>query len=542
MVSVNEVISGTAELNYNTFKDNGYRFFMPLMDICMAYEGSGDQEDAATVFVAVIIPPGTDNTALIMTTRRAHDRKSLELQNIETLLSSKHSISNVSVIFSHPKDIHAILHDASSKKGKDEKHEADESHSAALQDLENIVTEAVVTGTSDIHFYVYEDRAEAVFRIDGLFSQRTPLGREQAISIIAAGLNTKSPDYRSVTDENEMADVSIYLNIEVPDLKGVGKSKREKINLRTSKSGSLEGPHTVMRVIRTSQEAKKSMSNLGMDGDIRSMLIRSTEAPTGIVLLTGPTGSGKSTTLAALYETIDDERKILLLEDPVEYRIKRKNTVQKPVFPEIKGQGFIDHLKTALRQDPDIIGISEMRSKEVVEIVIKSALTGHLMVSTLHTNDAIGGISRLIDEGVSPKVLAERNLFRCIVAQRLIPALCPKCRVKKPVEGFSNSYIKSEHGCKYCGGTGTKGRVLIAELIMLDDKCREHIANHDLASLEKHLLENGWKGMAERARMRIEQGVIDPYEAVKHVTNLFEEESTVKYPDVDFVNNGLEPA
>ena len=368
------------------------------------------------------------------------------------------------------------------------------------------------------------------------------MGREQAISIIAAGLNTKSPDYRSVTDDNEMADVSIYMNIEVPDPKGGHKPKREKINLRTSKSGSLEGPHTVMRVIRTSQEAKKTISDLGMDGDIRSMLIRSTEAPTGIILLTGPTGSGKSTTLAALYETIDDERKILLLEDPVEYRIKRKNTVQKPVFPEIKGQGFIDHLKNALRQDPDIIGISEMRSKEVVEIVIKSALTGHLMVSTLHTNDAIGGISRLIDEGVSPKVLAERNLFRCIVAQRLIPALCPKCRVKKPVEGFTNSYVRSEHGCKHCGGTGTKGRVLIAELIMFDDKCREHIANHDLAALEKHLLDNGWKGMAARARMRIEQGIIDPYEAVKHVTNLLAEEAAVKYPSVEFVNNGLEPA
>lgn len=118
MATVKEVISGAAQLNYNTFKDNGYRFFKPLLDVCMAYEGSGDQEDEDTVFVAVIIPPGTDKTALIMTTRRAHDRKSLEIQNIETLLSSKHSISDVSVIYSHPKDIHAILHDANSKKVK----------------------------------------------------------------------------------------------------------------------------------------------------------------------------------------------------------------------------------------------------------------------------------------------------------------------------------------------------------------------------------------------------------------------------------------
>lgn len=542
MPTFDDIKSGKIQLNYNTFKDNGYSFFKPLLETCMVHEGNGDQDDPDTVFVAVIIPPESNKSALIMTTRRTHDRKSLEIQNIETLLSSKHSISSITVIYSHPKDIHAILHDANSKKGDNDKSEIDETHSAALQDLENIVTEAVQTGTSDIHFYVYEDRGEAVFRIDGLFSQRTPLGREQAISIIAAGLNTKSPDYRSVTDDNEMADVSIWLNIEVPDPNGGEKPQREKVNLRTSKSGSVEGPHTVMRVIRTSQEAKKNISDLGMDNDIRGMLIRSTEAPTGIVLLTGPTGSGKSTTLAALYESIDDARKILLLEDPVEYKIKRKNTVQKPVNPEIKGQGFIDHLKNALRQDPDIIGISEMRSKEVVEIVIKSALTGHLMVSTLHTNDAIGGISRLIDEGVSPKVLAERNLFRCIVAQRLIPALCPKCRVKKQVKGFKNSYVRNEGGCEHCGGTGTKGRVLIAELIMFDDKCREFIAKHDLASLEKHLIASGWKGMASRARMRIEQGLIDPFEATKHITNLFDEEANVTYPDPEFVNVGLEPA
>ena len=540
MVTVEAIIDGTFSLTYEGYKDHEFSFFKPLLDQCMAYEGSGDVEDVDTIFIAVVIPPDFDKTALIVTTISAHERKSIEIQNIESLLISKHSINNISVVYSRPKEIHAILHDVNLKKGKSAQSETDETHSVALQDLDNIVTEAVITGTSDIHFYVYEDRAEAVFRIDGFFSQRTPLGREQAISIIAAGLNTKSPDYRSVTDDSEMVDVSIYMTIEVPDVADAKKSKREKINLRTSKSGALEGPHTVMRVIRTSLAAKKNMSNLGMDGDIRKMLIQSTEAPTGIVLLTGPTGSGKSTTLAALYETIDEDRKVILLEDPVEYRVKRKNTVQKPVFPDQQGQGFIDYLKNALRQDPDIIGISEMRSKEVVDIVIKSALTGHLMVSTLHTNDAIGGISRLIDEGVSPKVLAERNLFRCIVAQRLIPALCPKCRVEKAVNGFKHAFIRNENGCRHCGGTGAKGRVLIAELIMFDDKCRKYIADHDLGSLEKHLMDSGWKGMADRAKLRIEQGVIDPFEAKKHITNLFGADSAVVYPEVELMNDGLD--
>lgn len=536
MSVVNDIKNSVIEISYSYYKDYGFKFFKPVLDLCMGYEGSGDAENDDTTFIAVVTPPDDEKSAYIITTKRANDRKSIEIQNVESLLTSKYSISHVKVLFAKPKEIHAILHDASAKSSKNESSENKKVHSAALQDLENIVTESVITGTSDIHFYVHEDRAEAVFRIDGLFSQRTPLGREQAISIIAAGLNTKSPDYRSVTDDQEMADVSIQMIVEIPDPTDPKKHVREKIELRTSKSGSLEGPHTVMRVIRTSQEAMKSIHDLNMDVDIKDMLIDATEAPTGIILLTGPTGSGKSTTLAGLYEIIDESRKIILLEDPVEYRIKRRNTVQKPVFPDVSGLGFIDYLKNALRQDPDIIGISEMRSKDVVDIVIKSALTGHLMVSTMHTNDAIGALTRLIDEGVSPQILAERNLFSAIAAQRLIPSLCSSCRVKKDVIQFEVAFVKSDNGCKYCNGTGVKGRVQISELIIFDDIGRGFIANNDLIGLEEHLKSNGWKSMTDRARMRVEQGVIDPFEAKKHISGLFEGEKSKNYPPVEFDN------
>jgi type II secretory ATPase GspE/PulE/Tfp pilus assembly ATPase PilB-like protein len=529
-------------LTYNDYKDNGYVFFKPLLEQCLIYNGSGDSDDYETMFISVIASSHTDNEVILLTTKRAFAQKTIEIQNIETLLTSKYSFENVRIIFSMAKDIHAILHDAASKK-IDSKDSLNDSKSAVLQDLENIVTEAVLSRASDIHFYVHEDRAEAVFRIDGLFSQRTPLGREQAISIIAAGLNTKSPDYRSVTDDHEMTDVSIHIVIDVPIAPNKPlKTKREKINLRTSKSASLEGPHTVMRVIRTDQNAKKTMNDLMMDQDIKHMLIDAIDAPSGIILLTGPTGSGKSTTLAALYEQMDDDRKIILLEDPVEYRVKRKNTVQKSVFPEIKGLGFIDYLNNALRQDPDIIGISEMRSKEVADIVIKSALTGHLMVSTLHTNDAIGAISRLIDEGISPKILSERNLFRCIVAQRLIPALCATCRKKEKHKHFGNIYVSHSRGCSECHFTGTKGRVLIAEIIFFDDACRRLIVEHDLLGLEKHLKKSGWKNMSDRAQLRIKQGIIDPNEAKRHISNLFQEENVFEYPPIVFDNTRLRPA
>ncbi|TVU70403.1 hypothetical protein FQP81_18275 [Pseudoalteromonas distincta] len=533
-ITLNSIASGKANLTFDLYKDLGFNFFTPLLDICVGYEGSGDVDDLDTAFVVVLTSPLKEQCAFIVTTRNTAINNPIRLQNLDSLLSSKHSMVEVELIYAEPSAVHAILADAKLNKDKLPVDDILVNKSSAINDLENIVTDAVVSGASDIHFYVYEDRAEAVFRIDGLFNRTVSYSREQARLIIAAGLNTKSADYKNVGDDNEMADVSMHITVDLPDENG-NTNRREKINLRTSKSGALEGPHTVMRVIRTSQEAKKTITDLGMDIDIKDMLTDSTDAPMGIILITGPTGSGKSTTLAALYETIDESRKVMLLEDPVEYKVKRRNTVQKPVDPNQPGQGFIDHLRTALRQDPDIIGISEMRSKEVVEIVIKSALTGHLMVSTLHTNDAIGTISRLIDEGVSPKILAERNLFSCIAAQRLIPTLCPHCKVKDDsLINYPGAYVKSKDGCDLCKFTGFKGRVLIAELIKFDDNCRDFIGKHDLSGLENYLISSGWKNMTHRAKMRIEEGLIDPFEAKRHITGLFNDESSIDYGDVKF--------
>lgn len=523
------------EFTHNKFKDDGYVFFKPLLENCLALEGNGELEDENTTFVAVVVKNNKDDEAYIITTVRGHDRKSLEIQNIETLLKASHYFSKVQVQYSTPKDIHAILSDANTDSAKN-KSDDEEQNTAAQQDLENIVLEAVVNNASDIHFYIYADRAEAVFRIDGVFKKRTPLGRSQANNIIAAGLNTKSEDYRSVTDDREMADVRLRLVLDVPEKnsKGRTKSKREKIDLRTSKSGALEGAHTVMRVIRNSQDSMKTLDGLLLDTDLKELLLEAVETPSGIIIVTGPTGSGKSTTLAALYEEIDVGRKLILLEDPVEYKIHRKNTVQKPVYPDLKGQGFNDYLENALRQDPDIIGISEMRSKAVASSVIKSALTGHLMLSTLHTNDAIGAIDRLIDEGISAKVLATRHLIQAIVAQRLIPTLCNSCKVKSEVEGFTNAFVTNEEGCGNCDYTGTKGRVLIAEVVMIDRKGREFIVEQNLAGLEHHIRSHGWKGMSDRARLRIEQGILDPFEAKRHITDLFGKEENFQYADICF--------
>ena len=517
---------------YYQFLDGGWSFYKPLQEFCI---DRGVSELDAAIAAVWQVDDGEDPEVIII-----YDQSDITLramQNIAVYLGTNHGALRTRFQPSDRSNIAAIVSTASVVEldlvaDKDESKDSSE-----LRLLHEIASEAIERGASDIHFYVDTDRAHVIFRVDGSFEGRRPLTRLQATSTVAAGLNVKSPDYKSVTDDNEMTDVSIILDLEVPDGSNPSGKTLEKVNLRTSKSGALDGPHTVMRVIRTGREANVSLSNLGFDADIEEMLIEATSQPHGIILVVGPTGSGKSVTLSGVYEQIDSAKKIILLEDPVEYRIRRANTVQKPVLGDKswqeKGLGFVDYLKNALRQDPDIIGISEIRDLEVARVVISSALTGHLMVSTLHANDAIGAISRLIDQGIDPALIAERNLLRCIVSQRLVGKLCGECRIEIPANErpkiLNRAYRQNPQGCDLCAGRGINGRTLVGELILFDDACRGYIADGDLTGLESYLKGQGWLSMTDRCRRLVEEGRVDPYQAAKIVSGLLGEEQTVDY-------------
>ena len=515
---------------YYQFLDGGWRFYTPLYEFCVS--GGVNELDAS---IGAIWRDGDDAEVHIIydqvnVTKRA-------LQNVKVYLGSHHPALRVRFQPSDRSNIAAIVSTATAVELDIVEDSYDAQDSAELRLLQDIASDAVARDASDIHFYVEADRAHVIFRVNGSFEGRRPLTRLQATSTIAAGLNVKSPDYKSVTDDNEMTDVSIILDLEVVDPLNPAEKYVEKINLRTSKSGALDGPHTVMRVIRTGREANINLSNLGFDSDIEAMLVEATSQPHGIILVVGPTGSGKSVTLSGVYEQIDPVKKIILLEDPVEYRIRRANTVQKPVLGDKswqqKGLGFVDYLKNALRQDPDIIGISEIRDLEVARVVISSALTGHLMVSTLHANDAIGAISRLIDQGIDPALIAERNLLRCIVSQRLVGKLCVECRIEIPAKErpkiLKRAYEQNPQGCDLCAGRGISGRTLVGELILFDDACRRYIAEGNLSGLETYLKDQGWLSMADRCRRLVEEGKVDPYQAAKIVSGLLGEEQTVDY-------------
>jgi len=238
------------------------------------------------------------------------------------------------------------------------------------------------------------------------------------------------------------------------------------------------------------------LEQLGMPPGLIERFRRAFHHPYGMVLVTGPTGSGKTTTLyAALSELNDAEKKIITAEDPVEYRLPRINQVQ--IQPKI-GLDFSRVLRSALRQDPDVMLVGEMRDAETVEIGLRAALTGHMVLSTLHTNDAIGTIDRLIDMGAPGYLVA--STLRAIVGQRLLRRICPSCR--KPAEldapqrtwlasvvgdeGVARLRFRRGEGCGHCNRTGYQGRIGIYELLEPDSEMRNALRRNDTATFADH--------------------------------------------------------
>ncbi|HDN85900.1 MAG TPA: type II/IV secretion system protein, partial [Candidatus Omnitrophica bacterium] len=288
------------------------------------------------------------------------------------------------------------------------------------------------------------------------------------------------------------------------------KIKDRLIDLRISTIPTVYGEKVVIRILDKSR-VPLDLSKLGFFPEELEKIKKGISAPYGLIFLTGPTGSGKTTTLyAVLNELNSAEKNILTIEDPVEYRLEGINQVQ--VKPQI-GLTFANVLRSFLRQDPDIILVGEVRDLETAEICIRAALTGHLVLSTLHTNDAVGAITRLVDMGV-PHYLVSSSL-RLIVAQRLVRKLCSckePCEVKKeelPSHiNISTSVIYKPKGCQNCRYIGFKGRTLISEVILVDeDICsaiHKKLPASEILNLAK---KKGTHTLLESGIKRVEEGI-----------------------------------
>ncbi|MBM3493696.1 MAG: type II secretion system protein GspE [Armatimonadetes bacterium] len=370
-----------------------------------------------------------------------------------------------------------------------------------IQMVNLIINQSIQDRASDIHVEPFERELRVRYRVDGVLREvNSPPKRLHAAIVsrikILSDMNIAE---RRLPQDGRMR------------IRAAGR----QIDLRVSTVPTLYGESAVLRIL-DKQTAMLGLQELGMVGDMFGRFRYLITEPHGIVLVTGPTGSGKTTTLyAALNEIYSSEKKIITIEDPVEYQLNGVNQIQ--VHPQID-LTFANGLRHIVRQDPDIIMVGEIRDTETVEIAIHAALTGHLVFSTLHTNDAAGAISRMLDMGAEPYLVASSLIGS--VAQRLIRISCPKC--KKPVtessvelnqvgitpEMLESATIRAGEGCPECRGVGFRGRSGLFEMLTVDDSIRAMIVNRAPSTeIRQYAMRNqGMHTLLQDGRRRILSG------------------------------------
>lgn len=394
----------------------------------------------------------------------------------------------------------------------------DDSHSQApiIKLLNLILTEAIQQGASDIHFEPLEDHLRVRYRIDGvLLNRHSPAQEYQA---------------QLMTRIKVMAKLDIAEHRLPQDGRIKLKMGRREIDFRVSTVPVADGERIVLRILDKGNVIL-GMDKIGMLPSVLEAFRRLIATPEGIILVTGPTGSGKTTTLySAICEMYSEETNIMTIEDPVEYNLK--GIAQIGVQSKIK-LTFATGLRHILRQDPDIIMIGEIRDRETAEIAVQASLTGHLVLSTLHTNDAPSAITRLVDMGVEPYLLSSTVIG--VMAQRLVRRICPDCKTPYvPTErelqnlGLHAEELEEGHlyhgtGCGSCFGSGFKGRFGIYELMMVNNEIKKQIVKSpDAVQLRQIALDNGMISILKHGSELVRKGVTTVAEVLR-VTRGLEE-------------------
>jgi type IV pilus assembly protein PilB len=365
--------------------------------------------------------------------------------------------------------------------------------------VNNIFREAVRARASDIHIESFEDRAQVRYRIDGVLLEQAPPPQRLMPAIVS---RIKILADLDIAERRLPQDGRIKTHI-------LGK----EIDVRVSTLPTLHGEAVVMRLLDQSS-IQLSLNDIGFTELQLAVFEKAIHRPYGMILVTGPTGSGKTTTLyASLRRIYTQEKKIITVEDPVEYQMSGVNQMQ---VRERIGLTFARGLRAIVRQDPDIIMVGEIRDKETMEIAVHAALTGHLLLSTLHTNDAAGAVSRLVDMGLEPFLAA--SSLECVMAQRLARRVCPECREEQEPPHEMMLIMEKELGyappskqlrgvgCSNCRFTGFSGRLGLFEILPVSDAVRDLILDEKSAGYIKAqavaegmttLRQDGWRKVLE---------------------------------------------
>jgi len=371
---------------------------------------------------------------------------------------------------------------------------AEEAPVIKLVDL--ILMQAIKDRVSDIHIEPCKNKITIRYRIDGVLYEIPPPAKNLLPAIVS---RVKILSNLDIAERRLPQDGVFFVKV---DNKG--------IDIRVSTIPAIFGEKVVMRILDKSS-TPLNLGDLGFDPEDLENFRKAIISPHGLILITGPTGSGKTTTLyAALNEIKSPRKNITTVEDPVEYKLDGINQVQ--IKPGI-GFTFASALRAFLRQDPDIIMVGEVRDLETAQICIRASLTGHLVLSTLHTNDAPSAISRLIDIGLEPYLISSSLIM--VGAQRLIRRLCPECKEAYETTpslakdfGIKQELLYKPKGCDYCSHTGYRGRIAIYEIILMNDKLRELVTRGaPLGEIKSRVKEMGTSSLLRSGMKKVEEGM-----------------------------------
>ena len=375
--------------------------------------------------------------------------------------------------------------------------DANEDDTPVVKLLNSLLIRGYNTSASDIHIEPFEEKLHVRMRIDGMLVDYLDLNKNIQAALIVR--------------------IKILSNMDIAEKRlpqdghFVGRVEGLELNMRVSVIPTVFGEKIVMRYLNSNTPITRS-DTYGMTLDNYNKIESMINMPHGIIYVTGPTGSGKTTTLYMLLESISKRQiNISTIEDPVEKNLPRINQTQ---VNNMAGLTFEVGLRSLMRQDPDIIMVGETRDAETAEISVRAAITGHLVLSTLHTNDAVSAIVRLEDMGVEPYLVA--NSLVGVVAQRLVRTICPKCKEEVPAKASDKIAVGEDikkvsigKGCPYCNNTGYKGRIAVHEIILIDGTVRRMISRKaEIDEIKEYLnLEQGLETLQDQAVQLVKDGI-----------------------------------
>lgn len=442
------------------------------------------------------------------------------VQNCKSLMLSK-GIHPGQVYAATSALINLMIDSASNETGsRNQKGETKAAFSDQQKHLRDLVMEAVKQNVSDIHIQVRQTftrirmRQHGELRVFAEWSER--LGRE----IASVAFNKETDHATSHFNPLVPQDASMPLKIQ-------GK----EIRLRLASVPAHGGFDMVMRILATGEDSTKTLDQLGYTEVQIALIKMAMKLPFGAIIVAGPTGSGKTTTLASCMEMVEPTAKLYSIEDPVEKVVEA--ATQIPVNTEKEDRSFAMMGRASLRMDPDVIVLGEMRDEDTANVMVRASITGHLVLTTLHTNRATAIVTRLVDMGISPTLLSDSSVLRLLVCQRLIATVCTGCAVPLRDSEAHQIYMADWEavlgkeildkakargkGCEKCHFTSVGGRVVVAEVIWVDEEGRQYIQKCDTLNWEKYLKTMGWQDFRDRAVDLIQRGICDPFDAEKVV-------------------------